>query len=147
MTLSASELSKYFSSTQRRRTIAKREADQLVPLSSNQEQIWLHELVEPNLPLYHEGAALKYRGVLDVPQLERSFNHLIQRHEILRTNIDLIDGIPHQRIAPERDLSVDLVDLTGSPEELREQETHRLATQNLRAPFHLAHGPLIRLSS
>jgi amino acid adenylation domain-containing protein len=145
MTLSASELSKYLSSKQRRPTIGRRKADQQVPLSFNQEQIWLHELIEPDLPLYHEAAALTYHGVLDVPQLERSLNHLIQRHEILRTNIELIDGIPYQRISPERNLSIGLVDLTGSPEELRGQEAHRLATQAVRAPFHLADGPLLRV--
>jgi surfactin family lipopeptide synthetase A len=145
MTLSAAELTKYFSSKQRRRTIAKRMGDQRVPLSSNQEQIWLHDLVEPDLPLYQEAAVLKFHGILDIPRLERSINHLIQRHEVLRTNIELIDETPYQRIADERNLSIDVADLTGSPEELRAQEAQQLGTRTVRSPFNLASGPLIRV--
>ena len=132
MTLSAAELTKYFSSKQRRRTIAKRTGDQRVPLSSNQEQIWLHDQVEPDLPLYQEAAVLKFHGILDIPRLERSINCLIQRHEVLRTNVELIDETLYQRIAAERNLSIDVADLTGSPKELRAQEAQQLGTRTVR---------------
>src|SRR3546814_20520572 len=56
-----------------------------IPLSYAQERQWFLWQMDPHSPAYHIPSALRLKGQLDVPALERSFNALTERHESLRT--------------------------------------------------------------
>src|ERR1700721_3292035 len=58
------------------------------PLSPAQERIWFMEQVKAGEPAYNEAEPLRLKGKLDVGALERAFNLMIERHEILRTTIE-----------------------------------------------------------
>jgi amino acid adenylation domain-containing protein len=80
-----------------------------------------------------------------VTTLKRSFNALIERHEVLRTTFVAVDGHPMQVIAPALLLPLPLIDLSALPNAEREAEALRLANQEVQRPFDLTQGPLIRI--
>ena len=76
--------------------------------------------------------------------LERSFNEIIRRHEIWRTTFSIVDGEPVQIVHPPTHFALPVVHLEGLPEDQREAEALRLVTEDMRLPFDLARGPLLR---
>src|SRR5262245_38131824 len=69
---------------------------------------------------------------------------MVQRHDILRTTFPSVDGQPVQVIAPDLAVPLTVVDLQTLPATEREAATQRLATEEVRRPFDLTHGPLLR---
>jgi amino acid adenylation domain-containing protein len=115
-----------------------------LPLSFIQQRFWfLHQLM-PESSAYNIPTAVRLKGALDVSALERSFNEVVRRHEILRTSFVSNGGRPEQLIASELKLELPLIDLSGRPPEEREAEAHRLAAEEAQRPFDLARAPLIR---
>jgi hypothetical protein len=112
--------------------------DATVPLSSSQRQIWLHNRLTPDVPLYNEPFTIHRRGSLDVACLARSLNEVISRHEILRTTFPIVDGEPVQAVQPHLEIHIPVYDLSS------ESEAIELATADALRPFDLAAGPLIR---
>ena len=85
-------------------------------------------------------SAVRWTGVLDIAALDRSLDAVIARHEALRTTFATRDGRGIRVIAPSLKLALHVVDLTG----VDEAELGRLVREDARAPFDLAHGPLVR---
>ncbi|MGL5794117.1 MAG: condensation domain-containing protein, partial [Waterburya sp.] len=52
-------------------------------LSFAQERLWLLHQLQPELPLYNEINLFKLTGSLDISLLEKSFNQVLQRHQVL----------------------------------------------------------------
>ncbi len=117
-----------------------------LPLSFSQEALWFLDQLVPGQPTFNVTAALRIAGPLDPGALERSVNELAHRHESLRTTFGFSGGSPHQLIAPEARLTIEIVDLSGLPLEDRDAEAKRLATAESRRPFDLTRGPLARVS-
>ncbi|MEO6678178.1 MAG: amino acid adenylation domain-containing protein, partial [Pseudomonas sp.] len=118
-----------------------------IPLSYAQERQWFLWQMDPHSTAYHIPNALRLKGELDVPALERSFNALVQRHDSLRTTFSEQDEKTVQVIHGQMPISIDIqaLDADLAPTLLDErikafveQETHR--------PFDLQHGPLLRVS-
>jgi amino acid adenylation domain-containing protein len=116
----------------------------MVPLSSEQEQIWLHIMFPGGLHLYNETTALRHCGELNVAALEASLFDLRQRHEILRTTIRENNGTPYQYVGEATLLRVEAVDYSALPEVDKEQQAARLISEFARGAFDLADGPLLR---
>ncbi|MBC1218414.1 condensation domain-containing protein, partial [Nostoc sp. UCD120] len=124
--------------------LIKTKRPQNLPLSFAQERLWLLNQLEPDSPFYNEQTALKLHGQLNVVALEQSFNKIIERHEVLRTNFHTINEQPVQVIADSLTLSVPVVDLTELPESEREIACQQLAKMQAAQAFYLASSPLIR---
>ncbi|MDZ7967791.1 MAG: amino acid adenylation domain-containing protein [Nostoc sp. DedSLP03] len=124
--------------------LIKADRTQNLPLSFAQERLWLLNQLEPDSPFYNEQTAIKLHGQLNVVALEQSFNKIIARHEVLRTNFRTINEQPVQVIADSLTLSVPVVDLTELPESERAIAWQKLATTELAQPFDLASSALIR---
>jgi amino acid adenylation domain-containing protein len=116
-----------------------------LPLSSAQQRLWFLDQMEPDSPLYSIPTAVRLSGTLDVAALERTFGELLRRHESLRTTFDAVDGLPVQIISDTCELPLQLLDLSVLPEGVREAEALRLANEEVRRPFNLARGPLMRV--
>lgn len=125
-------------------TISLRESSENLPLSFAQQRLWFLNQLEPDSPFYNISAALRLNGVLNVTALEQSFNEIIQRHEILRTTFNVVDGEAIQVINPQQKLTIKLIDLTGLPAQKRETEAQQLANQESGQPFDLTTGSLVR---
>src|SRR5579859_6597743 len=110
------------------------------PASFGQERLWFLEQLQPGDPTYHIASALRLRGRLQVPALERSLAELVRRQQALRTGIRVVEGRPLQVVAPQCDLALPVVDLQGSPP----GSVAALAQEESRLPFDLGRGPLLR---
>jgi acyl carrier protein len=117
-----------------------------LPLSFAQQRLWfLHEL-EPTSSFYNVPVAVRLRGRLQIDAMKRTLNEIVRRHESLRTSFPTVNAQPVQSIAPTLALDLPLHDLSTLREQEREQEAQRRATEEARAPFNLAAGPLMRAS-
>jgi len=83
-------------------------------------------------------------GPLDSDVLERSFNEIIRRHEVWRTSFETKAGQPVQIVHPHRPMQFSRIDLRGLDEAERETEAVRLVSEDVRRPFELNKGPLLR---
>ncbi len=71
------------------------------PLSRAQEQLWLLGELPEEWVAYNEVKVYQLDGPLNRVALEKAFDALLDRHEMLRTHLVMIDGWPRQQpIAP-----------------------------------------------
>ncbi len=114
------------------------------PLSFAQQRLWFVNQLQPGTPAYNISIAVHLTGRLNVAVLSRSFNEVIQRHEVLRTSFVAVDGEPLQVIASVPTFTLPMVDLRQLPDTEREVEAQRLATKEATLPFDLTLRPLLR---
>ena len=117
-----------------------------LPLSFAQQRLWFLDRLEPGSASYNVPAAIRLDGPLDTRALERTFEEIVRRHEVLRTTFETTDGHPVQVIAEPSGFKISLIDLRGLSEDDREREVMRLATAEAYRPFDLARGPLLRVT-
>jgi amino acid adenylation domain-containing protein len=118
---------------------------QAFPLSAEQRRFWFLEQLEPGNPSAHPPAAARLRGPLDLGALNTALLDVIRRHEILRTRVTAQDDEPVQVAAAHAEVDLPVVDLTDRPDGIADDELQRLATEEIRRPFDLARGPLLRV--
>ncbi|HEY6186967.1 MAG TPA: amino acid adenylation domain-containing protein, partial [Pyrinomonadaceae bacterium] len=127
-------------------TIPRRPDAALSVLSFAQQRLWFLDQLEPGNPFYNGAAAVRLNGPLNVEALRQSLNEIVRRHEILRTTFHAVDGQPFQVVNEWRPLGLPVSDLTVLAADAREDEVSRLAADEVRQPFNLAEGPLLRIS-
>jgi amino acid adenylation domain-containing protein len=114
------------------------------PTSFAQRRLWFVHQLEPDSPSYNVTTALWLSGNLDAAALERSLATIVGRHEALRTTFRLADGEPVQVVVPDLRLELTVADRSGVPPDGREAEVRRLIQEEVRRPFDLERGPLLR---
>jgi amino acid adenylation domain-containing protein len=90
--------------------------------------------------------AIFWSGPLDHGVFEQSVNEIIRRHEILRTNFDIVDGKAMQFISEERSMTVRFVDLRHLNRETRKAEALQLASDLVKQRFDLNKDVLVRIT-
>lgn len=128
----------------REKTIERVSRQGRLPLSFAQQRLWFLDQFEPGSAVYNLPAAVRLNGRLDKNALEKSFNEVVRRHEILRTRFALVDGEPAQQIEDELMLDLRVIDLSEMEESEREAEVCLRARREAQLPFDLANGPLWR---
>jgi amino acid adenylation domain-containing protein len=123
---------------------AKREG--AIPLSFAQERLWFLQQLEPESYAYVEPHAMRLVGPVQVEALEKSLNHIVQRHENLRTTFTSIQGVPRQVIVAALLVPLPIIDLTALPAGEQEAEMLRLFAESGRVIFDLSRGPLLCFS-
>ncbi len=119
---------------------------QPLPLSFAQTRLWfLNRLEEAPNATYNVTVALEITGLLDVAALERGLQEIICRHAILRTRIQIVNGIPHQEIAPVKKFQLNLQTIENSPLE-RQRFLQERATAEAQTPFDLERDEPMRVS-
>jgi amino acid adenylation domain-containing protein/thioester reductase-like protein len=68
---------------------------QPVRLSLGQERLWFLHQLAPDATEYQVAVAWRLRGKLSIRALATAVEHLSERHEVLRSRLIVIDGIPH----------------------------------------------------
>ncbi|MBD2790343.1 non-ribosomal peptide synthetase, partial [Xenorhabdus sp. DI] len=126
--------------------ITPADRDQPLPLSFAQQRLWFLSQIDPAASLaYHLPAILRLTGQLDRHALTRSLDHLIARHESLRTRFVLLDGQPCQHIDPaDIGFALSYQDLRHIDAGLHHHRVTELAERETQTPFDFAQGPLIR---
>ncbi|HEY9850895.1 MAG TPA: condensation domain-containing protein, partial [Leptolyngbyaceae cyanobacterium] len=124
--------------------IPKRQSSDAPPLSLAQERFWLMHQLESEIHLYNESNLFRFTGKLNGEALEKSLNEVIKRHEILRTNFQLLDGQPVQIIASDLTLKLPIIDLQEVSESDREVKVKQIIQKISSRPFDLTQGALLR---
>ena len=119
---------------------------QTFPVSFAQQRLWFLAQLEPDSPFYNMFKAVRLNGRINIEVLERSLNEIIRRHEVLRTNFDVVEGKPVQVIAPQATIKPVVLDLQGFSGQEQSEQLQRLATQDQLQPFDLTQGLLLRVT-
>lgn len=106
-------------------------------VSSSQKRLFIINQIEGSSVKYNMPNAIILEGKLDRERFDISFKSLLQRHEILRTSFDLIDGEPIQKVHESVDFEIDYIDSD-------EDSMDKLVDEFVR-PFDLGKAPLIRV--
>lgn len=125
-------------------TIPKRDKDIPTPLSFMQERLWFLHQLDPDLNAYNEFSTYAIHGCLDINALQRSFEVVITRHEILHTVYQEKDGEPVQVVLPSSPFQLELVDLSSFPQNKRLDELKGAAEKQVQKPFILSSDSVIR---
>lgn len=115
------------------------------PLSAAQERIWRADREHPGDPAYNCAFRWKLRGPLDVSILERSFNEVLSRHEILRASFAQIGVDPVQLIAASAHLKIGVDDFRSTPLPAREARVDASCREEATRGFDISSGPLLRV--
>ena len=116
-----------------------------LPLSYAQERVWFFDQLEPGSYRYNVPRAVTMHGALDTDRLERAFNAMIARHEVLRTLFPSQDGQARQLILDSLDFKLERIDLSASKTlEERDGRAMEICRTDATTPFDLARGPLLR---
>jgi non-ribosomal peptide synthetase component F/thioesterase domain-containing protein len=118
----------------------------VLPASLIQERLWGLDRMNPGNPTWSVPVRFRLQGLLDPALLERAFNQIMQRHEVLRTTFTVVDGQPAQVVKPSLQIKVPLVDLRLFAKPERDAEVDRLSFNEARWRFDLAAGPLFRVT-
>ncbi|MEU9510980.1 amino acid adenylation domain-containing protein [Micromonospora sp. NPDC048170] len=113
------------------------------PLSYAQRRLWFIDRLLPGRTAYNIPFGYRIRGRLDREALRRAVDHVVDRHEILRTRIETVDGEPYQ-VVDTGGGELRLVDLRD--EDDPEASARWLAAAEVDAPFSLSTGPLFRVA-
>ncbi len=118
----------------------------VLPLSHEQERLWLLEQIGGLGSAYNNPVAVRLLGDLNVAALEACFGELARRHESLRTRFETEDGTPRQVVDEPRGFVLDVVDFENVVEtKEREAKAHSYVGMEALHPFDLSHGPLFRV--
>ncbi|BBP58423.1 non-ribosomal peptide synthase/polyketide synthase [Pseudomonas sp. St316] len=117
-----------------------------LPLSYAQERQWFLWQMDPHSSAYHIPSALRLKGPLDVPALERSFNALVERHESLRTTFIERGEQAVQVIHPQMPLCIALEALPAGSPASQDDSLKVFVEREIARPFDLRQGPLLRVS-
>ncbi|MFN6567974.1 non-ribosomal peptide synthase/polyketide synthase [Dendronalium sp. ChiSLP03b] len=130
-------------------SILPRAEQAAIPLSFAQQRLWFLDHFEPNSASYNIPVGLRLVGSVNIATLEQSFREIIHRHEALRTNFVVVDGLPTQVIRHWREQEnipwkLTVVDLQHLVTGEREITAQQLLQQKANEPFDLALDALIR---
>ena len=130
---------------QEQQAIPKRPNTDWAPLSVMQERLWLLEEMEPRQRAVHNlGVSWRLRGPLNVAVLEDAMQQFVDRHAIMRTGVQVVDGVPRQAIAPTAKMVLTHVDMSNLASAEQEQAILEFMHNEERVPFDLAVPPLMR---
>ncbi len=125
--------------------IPRREGNVPVPLSPQQERLWfLHEL-EPEKPLYNVLHVLRVEGDYNQVFLRESVKIFLERHDLFRAYIDILNDKPHLLFAAETAIPFeDISFASGSPDEA-EEKFNGLIKEELKKPLNFKRYPFINV--
>ena len=124
--------------------IPARDPSRVIPLTAEQNQLWLHAQMAPDMPLYNESITIHRLGKYDHRALEMALSEIVRRHAIWRTAFVDVDGELQQSIAEPMALTLPIIDISHVPADERDAEARRLATEDARAPIPFDQAPMFR---
>ncbi|MEU9192851.1 non-ribosomal peptide synthetase [Streptomyces hundungensis] len=115
----------------------------MLPLSSSQEIVWLHEQVQPGSRAYNFTASLDLWGTLDVDALRSGLAATLARHPGLRLELVAVAGaMPGQRVAEVCPPRLRTVDVTWEADP--EAAFEKLLRLEAETPLDTFDAPLLR---
>jgi amino acid adenylation domain-containing protein len=112
-------------------------------LSSSQLRLWMLSQISASNVAYNMPGIYILKGELDKVLLEKAFDHLINRHEILRTTFKENEGKVRQYITSEQkgEFKIEFTDLKN--DKFKSQKSKEIVDRTVQKSFDLANGPLL----
>lgn len=111
------------------------------PLSPAQNRLWLAEQVYGSSSTYHMPLVARLEGIVNVERLEQAINHVIEKHQILRTIYRDVDGEVRQVVIENMVNTLPFKLFSGDESELVSQVQHWVEN-----PFKLNEDNPIRMA-
>src|SRR6185369_7057054 len=121
-----------------------RRASGPIPASHAQRRLGFVDRLRGESCDYHIVRAWKVVGALDCDLLHAAIAGIVQRHEILRTRFEEVNGEPIQIIEPEMATALVREDVRQLDASAREARIEAAIRNEWERPFDLARGPLLR---
>ena len=116
------------------------------PLSFHQQQLWFLENLHPGQTAYQIPLAVKIRGELELSIFSAAMRSVVERHEVLRSRIELGREGAVERLDRESEWVIERVSVSELGEGEREGEVRRIVREQMRRPFHLEKEVPIRVT-
>ncbi|MEA5516370.1 condensation domain-containing protein, partial [Nodularia sp. UHCC 0506] len=116
-----------------------------LPLSFAQQRLWFLAQLEPDSPFYNIPAAVRLQGELNFNALQQSFNEIVRRHEVLRTNFQTVAGQAVVVISEAKPLILPTIDISKLPLNQQEVEIKQQTAQEVQQPFDISSDYLLRV--
>lgn len=107
------------------------------PMSSAQRRLYMISLIDTMQTAYNITEYLEIKGHIKLSRLNKAFQQLVDRHEILRTSFYMSDNQFYQHILPQLKVQVDYEFIDEAEKEQKIQAFIK--------PFDLSNPPLIRM--
>jgi len=114
------------------------------PLTFAQQRLWLIDRFAPDTAAYNIPQSWMIESAIDVEVFERALNRLAERHQALRTRIEIRDGEPVQVVMKRVKIPLLFTDLGHVAEAEREEQVKAWLVREGREAFALDQAPLIR---
>lgn len=118
--------------------------DETIPISLTQLELWFFDQFYPGNSIYNLPLVYRITGALNEKALSESLKEIVRRHETLRSTFQLKNGQVVYVIVNEPVFDFSVIDLQHMPETERETQVIQLAEKEIKQPFDLARGPLLR---
>ncbi|MEU4039405.1 non-ribosomal peptide synthase/polyketide synthase [Streptomyces collinus] len=125
-----------------RQAVPRADRTRPLPLSFAQQRLWFLDRLRPGDARYNSAVALRLTGPLDHTALSGALEHVVGRHEALRTTFQESDGKPVQTVHPPGQVPLPVRDLTAPGEQPADLDAVLLDAYE--RPFDLETGPLLR---
>ncbi|HEY6351461.1 MAG TPA: non-ribosomal peptide synthase/polyketide synthase [Candidatus Angelobacter sp.] len=126
-------------------SMARIDTRERAPLSYAQKRLWFLDRLQPGSDFYNVVLGFEFRGELDVAVLERSLQEIVRRHGALRTRFVVEDGEPVQKIEPDLEFRLRLVDVRHEDgNRNRRKRAQEIVLEEGGKAFDLGQGPLLR---
>lgn len=117
------------------------------PLSFEQEWLWLLDNAMPGLTAYNVPRALRLKGPLDVPSLERALGFVLERQPALRTTFQVGPaGDPRQVVAATFEVRLPVEDLSHLEPSTKEASIRARLREFSQRPIDLRRDSLLQAS-
>ncbi|SFJ91392.1 condensation domain-containing protein, partial [Thermoflavimicrobium dichotomicum] len=125
----------------------RRNVKDIYRLSPMQQGMLFHSLKDPDRSVYFDQMSFRIEGTLDLDCLEKSFNHLIQKYDVLRT-VFIYEKVkrPLQIVMKERKGEIHFEDLSHLNTKEQEAYLQAFRKKDREKGFNLSRDLLIRLS-
>ena len=127
--------------------IPRRPDVDLVPLSFSQQRLFFLNQLEPESSAYHIHTTFRLEGIFNIEAFQQAIATIVERHESLRTNFVMTDGVPFQVITPPRKSSaLSLIDCSDVPKSDQAAKVHNLLSDGVNRPFNLSSDVMLRVT-
>ena len=111
------------------------------PLTSGQRSLWFLHQMAPKTGAYNIAFTARVISPFDLRAFEQSLHTLVERHEALRTVFPSVRGEPVQQVQPAVRVRLDMDDASA----WTEAQVHDRIAREIKEPFALSTGPLMRV--
>ncbi len=115
-------------------------------LSYAQQRVFMIERLEKVSGLYNIVGAWDINGNIDTDIFTVAISLLTQRHQMLRTTFEIIEGSPVQKVHKKMNIPFIKLNMEGLPEIIQAQKTEELIQEECNRSFDLGKGPLMAVN-